>query len=444
MKSLFSSFPNTNLTEWKDKVIKDLKGVTFEELSFIDENGIKVAPFYNNENQIGVSNLQFQNPEWEICSLIEVVDSKAANQDALFALNNGASGLIFQFRQEDQFNLSNLLKDIKIEFLYISFKIKKNISGFRSKLFHYLKNQNLELKDIQLFIDYDPISELLKSEKSQHMEIANYCAVLKAEKRNNSISIDSTIYQNAGLNSTTQLALGLAHLNEYLTILEENKLLKQIQKVNLKIAVATDFFEEIAKMRAARIVFANLFKFYNIDISLIISAESSDIYRTNLDLYNNIIRDSLSGMAAVFGGCDNLYIYDFDQNKNDKRSFGERIARNQQLIFKEESYLNHVADIASGSYYLETLTHEIGKKSWSIFQEIEQKGGLIAYFESGEMLNITHQQAQQLIEEYKVGKRTLIGVNKHRNPLDEEISFSIQETRTNGLRKLNIASALSI
>lgn len=444
MESLFSSFPNTTLAEWKDKLVKDLKGVSFEDLSFIDENGIKVSPFYNSENQTGASHLQFQNPDWEICSLIEVADSKTANQNALFALNNGASGLIFQFQEEDEFDLPTLLKDIQIEYLYISFKIKGNISGFSSKLFQYLKEQNLELKDIQLFIDYDPIRELLRLGKSNHPEFAHYITYLKGETRINSISVDTTIYQNAGLNSATQLALVLAHLNEYLTIFEKNQMLQQIQKINLKISVGIDFFEEISKMRAARILLANLFKSYNTNSSIVFSAETSDIYRVNMDLYNNIIRDSISGMAAVFGGCDNLYIHNFDQNKNQESKFAERIARNQQLILKEESYLNQVADIACGSYYLETLTHEIAQKSWQIFQDIEQKGGLIAYFDSGELLANATQQAQQLVQDYKSGKRTLIGVNKHKNPLEEKISFPIQKSSINGLRMLNIASALSI
>lgn len=444
MKSLFSSFPNITLAEWKDKLVTDLKDVNFEDLSFINENEIKITPFYNPENQKGNNNLLFQNPNWEICSLIEVADSKTANQNALFALNNGASGLIFQFQNENDIDLSKLLKDINIQYIYVSFKIKQNISDFTSKLFSYLNDQNLKLKDIQLFIDYDPINSFLKSGKTLELEIANYCTYLQEEKRIQTISIDTTSYQNAGFNSTTQLALSLAHLNEYLNVLEENNLINQIKVINVSIAIATNFFEEIAKMRAARILFANLFKSYNVDLNLKISAETSDIYRTHLDKYNNILRDSISGMAAVIGGCDTLYIHDFDKSFQTNHAFSERISRNQQLIFKEESYFNYVADIASGSYYIETLTQEISNKAWSIFQEIEQEGGLIDYINTGKLLVQATKQAQSLIQEYKNGKRTLIGVNKHVNRLEKETSVIKEAINKSNLKKINIASALSI
>ena len=444
MESLFSSFPNISLEEWKEKLLNDLKGLGFEDLSFVDENGIKIVPFYNNENRITESNLLFQHPDWEICSLIDVVDSKEGNQKALFALNNGASGLIFQFQQEDEFDLAKLLNGIQIEYIYVSFKIKRNISDFTKQLAAFIELKNLDLKNIRVIIDYDPIAEMLTYGRAKDYNLPDYSSYITHNKQLNSITIDTTKYQNAGINITTQQALGLAHLNEYLSVFENKKVLNQIQKVNIKIAIGTDFFEEIAKMRASRILFANLFKAYNIDVALILSTESSDIYRAHLDQYNNILRDSISGLAATLGGCDNLYIHNFDQNIKEENTFSERIARNQQLIFKEESYLNSVADIASGSYYLETLTQEIANKSWQIFQEIEQKGGLIAYFESGDLIKNANHQAQQLIQQYKDGKRTLIGVNKHKNTLEEEVFIPTQITNDEGLRKINIASALSI
>jgi len=444
MESLFSSFPNSSLSEWKEKLFKDLKGNTFEDLSIWEDNGIRVAPFYNQENQTAESNLIFRNPDWEICTQIIIKNAKEANREALEALNGGVSGLLFQFEQENEFDLPALLNDIQIKFIYTSFKIKKNVSGFISKFQEYLEKENINIQEINYHIDFDPIAEYLQTGNKSHFNDTQFIDFIKPQEGIKNISVDATIYQNAGGNATTQLALTLAHLNEYFHLLEQKDALSNPFKINIKIAIGTSFFEEIAKMRAARILLTNLAKAYNINMALFITAENSDIYRAHLDIYNNILRDSISGLAAVMGGCDALLIHDFDKNIQQSSKFSERMARNQQLIFKEESYLNKVADIASGTYYLETLTQQFSEKAWSEFKVIEKKGGIIPYFENGDLLEELKTQKQKLIGEYKEGKRTLIGVNKHISPTEKTRDAPSFNQEKNGIQKLNIASEIAI
>jgi methylmalonyl-CoA mutase len=149
-------------------------------------------------------------------------------------------------------------------------------------------------------------------------------------------------------------------------------------------------------------------------------------------------------MAGVLGGCNALEIYAFDATNPDEKhpEFGTHLARNQQLIFKEEGYLHKVADVGSGSFFIEKRTEELAMEGWKRFQETETKGGLMVSFEDGWLREQIDQQAQQLIQQYKEGNRILIGVNKYLNPREEKNSFSKEPLNKKGIRKINIAKEI--
>lgn len=441
MDSLFSSFTDSSFIDWKEKLKQDLKGLSFEDLSSLDDNDLRISPFYTQDNQKNITCQAFQNPEWEICTKIIVQDNKAANAEAINALNNGASGLIFEFESEiqNENDLEVLLKEIGLQYIYISFKFQ-NLS-FTDNLIAYLKSQSLTLEELNCHLDYDPIANSLFDENMINEDI--YISFFRGSKGIVNITVDTTVFQNAGANSVTQLSYGLSQLNEYFTILSKNGDLENNLKVNFKLSIGTGFFEEISKIRALRILFSNFVYAYGINADLTISAETSGVYHSYLDVENNILRNSIAGMAAVLGGCDNLYIHEYnDQNTRLYPGFSKRLAINQQLVFKEESYLNKVADIAAGSYFLETYTHELAENAWTLFQEMEAEGGFLTLARKGNLQSKLKKQAKDLIEKYQSQKKSLIGVNKYVNEMEKKNVPLVKIKRNTGVEAINLSQEI--
>lgn len=421
MEQLFTGFATADAAAWKSRIEKDLKGVTFEQLSVQDRNGITVHPFYTVEDESGNTQPLFRKPEWDICAAIEVGDSKVANQKALQELEGGASGLCFTVNDPVDFEV--LLKDVEIRYIYTHFSLSGNEQDFVSSFLHYLDTHNIQASELNCTLAFDPVSPYLQigewiEEKPQEA----FLAFAEAAKDFTHICVDATAYQNAGATSAYELACTLAQLNEYLNWLDEAGKAAGTPKIYIALATGTGFFEEIAKLRALHQLLPLLYRPYNINPELHLHIETSGTYRSRFDAYSNLLRDTIAGMAGVLGGCSSLLIRAFDENVKDSNNFSSRMSRNQQLIFRDESYLDKVADVAAGSYYLETLTSQIAEQAWAQFQQIEQDGGLIASFAKGHIKQQIEAQAAQWIQEYKEGKRVLIGVNKYPNADDKPVA----------------------
>jgi methylmalonyl-CoA mutase len=442
MESLFSDFSPVSLADWKARLARDLKGPTFDDLVTLNESDVPVSPFYNAENATAGGECLFENPDWDICVRIVVVDEKTANKQALEALAGGASGLILDIRNREVIDYAALLEGIELPYIFIVFKIG-DPAGLIAGFADYLQQKELSPGELNYVIDYDPIPDCLsRPEQANPFSPAAYRAFLGAANRC-SLSVDATLFQNAGANSAFQLGCALAQMNEYLSVAEEGGYGQRISRVAISLAVGTGLFEELAKLRALRKLLPLLFDVYGIRPELKLHVVSSDLYRAPVDAYNNLLRDTISGMAGVLGGCDSLEIHHFDLNKEAQNpDFSGRIARNQQLIFKEESYLNKVADIASGSFYLETLTEEIAAAAWAYFQEIEGQGGLLVCFDQGILERQVREQSELLIGEYKSGKRVLVGVNRYPNASDMPQKRDRPERSRKGLSKINLAAEL--
>lgn len=441
MDSLFSMFQGSSLKEWKDKLQKDLKGVSFEDLIQIDNNQIAIAPFYNKENSSEPTSPTFNHADWEIATEIIAEDAKAANQLALNALNKGASSLIFVFHPHFSFNFDLLLKDIQLNYIETTFVFHSENINSLPLLVEYL-NQNLEKeKRNQAIIKFDAIAECVQS-GSQEWAQEKWLQFFSETQGYTNIVCDAAFLQNAGATSLSQLAGLLAQLNEYLNLLEQKGLLTNDICIQIQCAAGTQFFEEIAKFRALHILLANLFKAFHIQPKWKLFVETSGIYKAHKDIYNNILRDSVSGMAAVFGGCNTLLIRNYDSSIQEHSEFSERIARNQQLIFKEESYFNKIADAGSGSYFIESLTQELVEKAWELFVEIESRGGWLADSKSGILAAKIQEEAKILLQEYKEGKRSLIGVNKYLNKMENEIPSPIVSSQEGAIKPIRISTLL--
>ncbi|HWY36907.1 MAG TPA: methylmalonyl-CoA mutase family protein, partial [Bacteroidia bacterium] len=266
---------------------------------------------------------------------------------------------------------------------------------------------------VKCFVNIDPLC-LLAFYGKWHDNEEKDLAVVKQLRH---IPVNMSLYQEVGANTVTELALGLAHINEYFNYLHNLDVLSD-KILHVTFSVGSDFFGEIAKLRAFRKLLALLQEQYGTNFQTHIHAQTSQVNKSHLDAYTNMLRTTTEAMSAVIGGCDSLCVLPYDETFADPSVFSARIARNQQHVLKEESYLHKVADMAAGSYYVENLTDELAAKAWEEFKMIEGKGGFIAGLKSNFVQDKIKEQAEVLIQQFKEEKVVLVGVNKYQNKVE--------------------------
>lgn len=419
--SLFTEFETTNAEQWKQQLIKDLKGITFDNLKSTNQSGIEILPFYTGEN-LQKKEPIFRNTGWDICEHIIVHDEVEANLQALEALKGGVSGLSFLIHKKIKTEI--LIKDISLEHIYTQFFISNDALHVLDDLKNYYAKPNSFDGKIKCFVNCDVLGLLAFYGEWHKNEEDDLITITKFKH----LSINSDLYQNAGANAVNELAIALSQLNEYLNYLTETNSFNH-ELVHINCAVGSDFFGEMAKLRAYRNLIANLFNEYKLKHELIIQANTTQINKSHLDSYTNILRSSTEAMSAVIGGCNSLAIIPYNLSYEASTPFSRRMARNQQHILKEESYLDKVADMAAGSYYIETLTEQLCEKAWEKFKELESKGGFIKCIETGFIQEFIEKDVQRLIEKINSNEQILVGVNKFQNATENPVTSS-QKTAT--------------
>ena len=265
----------------------------------------------------------------------------------------------------------------------------------------------------------DPISHLVTTgntilDYSDDMEV--FASVFRRESEEKNIGVDGALYQASGASAGFELACIISHLNEYYHDLASHEILPKdiLKKVSVKVGIGQDYFLEIAKLRALRILVSNLTGIYKAgDYPFQLYAELSVMNFSSADVDTNILRSTTAGMSAVIGTCDHLIIPAHDVFLEKSHQFGDRIARNIQLIMKHEAHLDKVTDPSSGSYYIEALTKNLVESAWENFKEIEKKGGFRSAFKSGYIQDDIKKTARIRKEAVKNGEEILIGVNKY-------------------------------
>lgn len=409
---LFSEFNGINSQQWKDQIVKDLKGIDFNQLIWQTRQGISVNPFYTSEDIKETKVPLFSSHNWSICEQIEVHDEKKANEQALQALKGGASGLVFYiFKKIDT---QALIKGIELDYIYTQFFISHDAIHVLEDLKEHTGRINTHDGVIKCFVNLDPLS-MLAYFGEWHKDEPKDLSVLKQLKH---IPVNASLYQEAGAHAVNELAVALAHLNEYIHYLSESKAWNN-QTILANFSVGSDFFNEIAKLRAFRQLVNLLQKQYQINSTLHLHVQTSLLNKSSLDAYNNMLRTTTEGMSAVIGGCDSLCVLPYNTGFEETTEFSARISRNQQHLYKEESYLNQVADMAAGSYYIETLTDQMAEKAWEQFKRIESKGGFLEALKSGYVQELIERDAEELLRQVKDSQIILVGVNKYQNPKDQ-------------------------
>lgn len=389
-QSIYNAFEPADFDTWKQQVIKEVKSEeAFEKLFKTTQEGITLQPYYY---LAGVEDKVLEpanaSKNWAIQERIRVSSTKQALEAAHHALKKGADEVVFEVGDD---SARQVLSEVK----------------------PFVFRLNPDAETLAGSVQADILSHLLNSDDINETAFKNLLASHKG-----TIEVNGAQYLNAGANTCTELAFTLAHANEYLNAGATDFI--------FNIAVGSDYFFEIAKLRALRKLWGTLANEYNIDAPAIIHCETALNNKTIYDYNNNILRTSTEAMAAVVGSCDALYVYPYDVLFKQPNEFSSRIARNIQLILKHESHLDKVMDAAHGSYYIESLSQQIAEKSWELFQNIEAKGGWIACFNSGFLQDTIAKQAeatQQLVDN---GNRVVLGVNKYPNS-NEKMKGEIEE-----------------
>ena len=413
--SLFKQFPEVSSKEWKQKIQVDLKGADYNEtLIWKTNEGIDVKPFYHSDEFDKLPEVSgSQATAFKICQTIFVANVEKSNLKALDAISRGAEAIKFIIPSEDV-SIEQLLLNMDVSDLNLYFELQ-----FLSS--EYVKNlQKFTQPNTSVFINTDIIGKLAASGnwfsnlKDDHQQLETVVA------STHTLSIDVALYQNAGANTIQQLGYALAHANEYLNHFEDalSNDSKHKLKVVFNVSVGTNYFFEIAKIRALRLLWTSLASEYGINERCHIFVTPSKRNKTIYDYNTNLLRTTTECMSAILGGADTVNNLAYDAIYHKDNEFSERIARNQLLILKHESYFDKVNNPADGTYYIETLTTQLSEKALELFKDIEGNGGFLSQLKEGTIQRKIKENAIKEQTQFDEGKLVLLGTNKHPNPQD--------------------------
>ncbi|WP_370478563.1 methylmalonyl-CoA mutase subunit beta [Tamlana flava] len=413
-KTLFSEFDAVSSKQWKQKIQFDLKGADYNDtLIWKSNEDISVKPFYHADDFDDLPEISdTRATQWKICQSIFVAHVEKSNLHAIDVIERGAESIEFIIPSENA-SIDDLLKNIDLnsvslhfKLLFLSERFIQNLSKFQSKA--------------EIYVHIDIIGNLAKTGnwyKNLNDDFQKFENIVKTA---NSFSIDTSLYQNAGSNMVQQLAYGLSHANEYLNHLDNDiaSEAKKSLKVNFKVSVGSNYFFEIAKLRALRLLWKTLATEYNINQNCQIFAVPSKRNKTIYDFNTNMLRTTTECMSAILGGANTICNLAYDSIYHKNNEFGERITRNQLLILKHESYFDAVDNPSDGSYYIESLTHQLAEKALLLFKNIEPQGGFLKQLKSGTIQRKIKESASKEQQQFDNGESILLGTNKHTNPKD--------------------------
>ena len=446
---LFDDFEAVNAEKWKEKMLLDLKGLPYDKLVWKTNEGITVKPFYTAEDLENLSYLntgpgefpylrgnQNASNNWEIRQDIVVEDIVTSNSAALHALNWGATSIGFIIKEDmvlSSADIKSLLNDIYIDCININFLNHSQSAHIFELLAAEVKSRKIETSKINGSVDNDPLGFLTRYGKFSHSEEEDF--KISASLINSAshffpglrtLGINGQIFHNAGANIVQELGFSLAIISDYLDLLSKAGAKPEAiaKSMQLNFSVGPVYFMEIAKIRAIRLLFARLVQSWGIQdekaLKTFVHCSTSEWNQTVYDPYVNMLRATTESMSAAMGGCDSLTVRPFDKPFRKTTVFSERIARNTQIILKEEAWLDKVQDPAAGAFFIENITDSIIEESWKLFLEIEDLGGYLAAFKAGEIQKRINASASQKNQNVSSRKEILLGTNQYPNLLENK------------------------
>ncbi|WP_308777413.1 methylmalonyl-CoA mutase small subunit [uncultured Bacteroides sp.] len=440
-EKLFSDFPSVSTQEWMDKITADLKGADYEKkLVWKTNEGFKVKPFYRQEDLEGLKTtegLPGQFPyirgnkkddnTWFIRQDITVEDPAEANAKALDVLNKGVDSLGFKVKAS-QLNIEyirTLLKDICCECVELNFRTcQRHTQQLAELLDTYFKEKGYDPEKLYGSVNFDPVSKMLQKGKDTSPIISQakgLVETLAGYPHFQCIAVNSVMLNNSGAYIYQELGYALAWGNEYLNRLVEAGVPVDLaaKKIRFNFGISSNYFMEIAKFRAARMLWADIVKAYNpacdCACKMTAHAETSSFNLTLFDAHVNLLRTQTETMSAAIAGVNSITVTPFDKTYETPNEFSERIARNQQLLLKEESHMNRIVDPAGGSYYIENLTVAIAQQAWNLFLQVEDEGGMVKAVQAGSVQATINASNKARHEAVSKRKEILLGTNQYPN-----------------------------
>lgn len=410
---LFSDFKPVSAKAFKQQIQVDLKGANYNDsVIWHSPEGIDVKPFYHREENSQPLSIPGQPKSWNIGEEIFILDPKISAQAVNSSVTKGTEAVIF--KADKKFKIDDLLSNLDTNKIPLYF----NLNFFEVSFIKALIDAGKRY-EIALHVHTDPVGHLAESGNWYYGLDEDFKALSEIIDHNSNnpflISINTGLYQNAGASIVQQLAYSLAHVNEYLNIYN-SKL--HSQTITFQLAAGSNYFFEIAKIRALRLLYASLAKEYNVPENCHVIARPSLRNKVLYDYNTNLLRTTTECMSAVLGGADTVVNLPYDSIYHKTNDFARRISRNQLLILKEESYFEATSNPAEGSYYIESLTEQLAEKALELFKNIENSGGFLKQLKEGTIQKKIKEQAGREQEDFDNKKRILLGTNKHPNPQD--------------------------
>ena len=401
-EKLFSDFQAPTAQEWVDKINIDLKGADYQKkMVWRTNEGFSMQPFYRLEDIKDLNTVNALPGEfpyvrgnkktdntWFVRQNISVTCPKEANAKALDLLNKGIDSLGFKIPAADLTAdyLDTLLAGIELPCIELNLSTCQGHTVELAKLFvAYCEKKGYNKADIKGSINFDPIQKILLKGKdksaliSQAAELVN---ILKDFDGVRCIAVNADSLVNAGAYSYQELGYALSWGVQYLEALTGAGVEPWLaaSKIKFNLGISGVYFMEIAKFRAARLLWAQIVRQYTPcgeAAKMCVCATTGTYNLTVFDAYVNLLRTQTETMSAAIAGVDSIVVTPFDATYETPTEFAERIARNQQLLLKEECHFDRMVDVAGGSYFIETLTKSLAEQAWKLFLDTEDNGGLL-------------------------------------------------------------------
>ena len=436
---LFSEFSPVSTENWKNKIVEDLKGADYDKkMIWKTGEGFNVNPFYRKEDlpegctaaapgEFPYTRGNSSCNSWLIRQSIDVPTAEEANAKAKKMIGDGVTSVLFRVhgKMVTPEYIPTLLDGIDAEKVELNFNVcVGKVKVFTVQLVEYFKQRGFDLETVRGAIEYDPIGKELLAGKV----IDDYASVIKELvttlemlPKFRCVAVNSAKLCDAGAYITQELAYALAWGNEYMNAATEAGIAagKAAKSIKFNMGISSNFFMEIAKFRAARMLWARIVEQYNPECrcacKMMIHAETSRFNLTLFDSYVNMLRTQTEAMSAAIAGVEAITVTPYDSVYETPTEFAERIAKNQQLILKHESHLDKVADPAGGSYYIESLTASIAVEAWKQFLAIEEAGGFHKAVKEGKVKAEIEGAGDSRRTALAKRKEILLGTNQYPN-----------------------------
>ena len=475
-EKLFQEFPPISTAEWEEIIRSELKGADYEKkLIWKTREGFNVKPYYRSEDLDGLTFyrslpgefpfVRGNSPEykgWKIRQNIWVDNPSEANARATALLSGGVNSLCFCFSKDaitrflNRESFSLMLRNLPLTTIELHFAVQDRTRDALTLLKEFALDNHIDHREIHGTFDFNVLGNLTLTGKFVESEAGDWSrlimAVQKAEKHFpgvKTIGIDGSIFRNAGSLIVQELAFSLSMACEYLSVLTSKGVSAGEVLRNLHFTFSTGpvYFLEIAKLRAARMLWALISREWDKPSGsgerMYLHSRSLLWNKTIYDPYVNMLRNTTEAMAAVIGGCDSLTILPFDACYRTPDDFSERMARNVQLILKEEASFGKVADPAAGSWFIENLTSLLAESALELFKATEARGGYLACLKSGFIQDQIAEAAGQYTSALSARKEVLVGTNQYPdageqvlNTISEEIAFPRPRSNHSAVRPL--------